>query len=119
MTAVYVNINGELRDQSLIDIPSDREFRSAWQFSGAAVEVDMTKAKDIQRGKLRAERAAKFSELDSEWFRADEDADAAKKAEVAAKKKALRDVTEHQKIAKAKTPDELKGLTLAALVGDK
>lgn len=114
---VLINIGGEIRRALDVNPPQDRAFRSAWQFNGAAVAVDMAKATEVQRDRLRAERAAQFNALDAEWFRADEAGDAAKKAEIAARKKALRDVTAHPKLAKAKTPDELKACTLSALVG--
>lgn len=115
MTTTYININGEVRDASSLNVPKDRAFRGAWQFNGDAVEIDMTAAKEIQKQKLRAERAPKFAELDAEWFRADEEGDAAAKALIVAKKRALRDVTQNDKLLKAKTAEELKELTLEAL----
>lgn len=111
----YININGEVRDAASLNMPKDRAFRGAWQFNGDAVEIDMAKAKDIQRNKIRAERADKFPALDAEWFLADEAEDTAKKAEIAARKKALRDVTVDPRIESAKTPDDLSKLTLEAL----
>lgn len=111
----YININGEVRDASSLNVPQDRAFRGAWQFNGDAVEIDMTAAKEIHKQKLRAERAPKFAELDTEWFRADEEDDTAAKARIVAKKRALRDVTVDARIANAKTPEELKALTLEDL----
>ena len=112
---VLININGDIRDAASLTIPPNRAFRNAWQFAGPAVEVDMTKARGIQRDRLRAERAGRFAELDSEWFRADEASDAAKKADVAARKKKLRDVTADPRIEAAATPEALQALTLDAL----
>ena len=48
------------------DIPSDRFFRNAWVADGAAVAVDLGKAKDIGhdiRRTMRAEEFAPFDEI--------------------------------------------------------
>ena len=111
-----ININGDLRDAALLTVPQDRTFRDAWQFIGAAIEVDMMKARDIHRDRLRAERAPRFSELDAAWFRAAETGDTDAQTAVAGMKQALRDVTADPRIDAAATPDELKALTLDALL---
>ena len=46
------------------DIPSDRYFRNAWVAEGAAVAVDLGKAKDIGHDKRRAQRAEEFAPFD-------------------------------------------------------
>lgn len=51
---------------SAAEIPSDRTFRNAWEMSGKAVAVNMTKAKGIAHDKRRASRAAEFAPLDIE-----------------------------------------------------
>jgi hypothetical protein len=111
-----ININGDIRDAASLTVPADRTFRGAWQFDGNAVEIDMDKARDIHRDHLRAERAPRLAALDTEWFRAAETGDAALQAEVAARKQALRNVTEDTRIKAAATPDKLKALTLDALL---
>lgn len=88
-------------------IPATRDFRNAWVLNGKAVAVDMPKARDIHRDRLRALRAPLFAGLDIEYQRADEAGDKVAKSEIAAKKKALRDVTVDPAIEAAKTPDEL------------
>ena len=45
-------------------IPSDRTFRGAWVANGAAVEVDLNRAKEIGHDKRRAQRAEEFAPLD-------------------------------------------------------
>ncbi len=117
MAQTYINIDGDVRDASSLTTPNDRVFRGAWQFNGNAVEVDMTKAREIHKDNLRAERAPRFETLDTEWFRAAETNNTDAQAEVATKKQALRDVTKDSRITKAKTPDQLKALTLDALLG--
>lgn len=96
-------------------IPADRSFRNAWKAAPGRVEVDMPKARDIHRDALRAKRAPLMAALDVEYMRADENGDAAKKAEIAAKKQTLRDVTKAPEIEAARTPDELKAVLPAAL----
>ena len=46
-------------------IPSDRFFRNAWVVNGAAVDVDLDKAKDIGHDIRRAQREAEFAPFDA------------------------------------------------------
>jgi len=112
----YININGDIRDAASLSVPADRTFRGAWQFSGDAVEIDMAKARDIHRDRLRAERNLRFDALDAEWFRAAEAGDTDAQTAIAEVKQALRDVTADPRIVAAETPDELKALTLDVLI---
>ena len=116
MTKTYININGDVRDASSLTVPTDRTFRGAWQYNGNAVEIDMSKARDIHKDNLRAERAPRLEALDVDYMKALEAGSGADA--IAAKKKTLRDVTADSKIAAAKTPDELKALDLATLLGE-
>lgn len=90
------------------DIPSDRAFREAWKLDGPAIVHDMDRARAIHRGRMRAARAPLLAALDIGYQRADERGDAAAKADVVARKQALRDVTADPAIAAAEAPDELK-----------
>jgi len=47
------------------DIPSDRTFRNAWVANGAAVDVDLDKAKDIGHDIRRTKREAEFAPFDA------------------------------------------------------
>ena len=49
---------------SAADIPSDRFFRDAWIADGAAVAVDLGKAKDIGHDKRRTARTEAFAPFD-------------------------------------------------------
>ena len=109
----YININGDVREASSLTVPSDRAFRSAWQFEGEAVSVDMDKARGIQKDVIRQERAPELESLDIQTMKALEAGGDV--AEVAAKKKVLRDATDDPRIEAASTPEELKSLTLKAL----
>lgn len=75
------------------EIPSDRYFRNAWKDDGDKVGHDLPKCKEIKKDKMREIRKPLLEKLDIEYQRADEVKDEAKKAEIAAKKQALRDVT--------------------------
>jgi hypothetical protein len=86
-------------------IPTDRTFRNAWK---ADLSVDMEKAKEIHRQRLRELRKPILEALDVEFMRALEKGDVAAQASLAAKKQALRDVTADPSIANASTPEELK-----------
>lgn len=112
-----ININGDIRDAASLDVPKDRTFRGAWQFNGAAVEVDMAKARDIHRQNLRAERAPRLEALDVEFMRKLENGEGT--AITTAMKRRLRDVTSHPRIESATTPEELKALTLDVLLASK
>lgn len=90
------------------EIPSDRTFRDAWAMVGLSVVVDMPKARELHKHKLRALRAPKLTTLDVAYLKADEGGNAALKAQIAATKRALRDVTADPRIAAALTPEELK-----------
>ena len=109
----YININGDVRDASSLTVPTDRTFRGAWQFNGAAVEIDMTAAREIHRDNLRAERKPLLEALDVAYMRALEDDTGT--VDITAEKQALRDVTADPRIDAATTPDELKALTLDVL----
>lgn len=72
------------------------------------ITVNLNKAKDITKDRLRAERAPLLAAQDVAYQRADEAGDVAKKAEVVAEKNRLRDIT---KLAdQATTLDQLKAL---------
>lgn len=97
-------------------IPIDRTFRNAWRNNAAGKpEVDMPAARELWRDKMRRARGPKLAALDVEYQRADEAADAGKKAEVVKRKQLLRDVTDDPRIEAAKTPDDLKAVWPAEL----
>lgn len=97
------------------EIPTDRTFRAAWVDGGSGVSHDMAKCREIHKNNLRAIRAPILAALDLDYMRADEAGDGQKKAQIKAKKQALRDVTADPSIAAAKTPNELKNAIPEAL----
>ena len=112
----YININGDVREASSLTVPTDRTFRGAWQFNGDAVEVDMAAARNIHKDNLRAERAPRLADLDVAYMKALEAGSGA--ADIATQKQTLRDITSDSRIANASTPDALKALDLATLLGE-
>ena len=112
----YININGDVREASSLTVPTDRTFRGAWQFNGDAVDVDMTSALTIHKDNLRAERKPRLDALDVEYMKALEAGTGADA--IAAQKATLRDITDDARLAAATTPDELKALDLATLLGE-
>lgn len=89
------------------DIPSDRFFRNAWIADGAAVAVDLGKAKDIGHDIRRQQRAEEFQPFDEIIAKQIPGADA---AEAEANRQAIRDkYTQVQaEIEVAATPTEIK-----------
>ena len=91
------------------EILSDRTFRNAWETSkGKSTEVNLSKAKDIAKEKVREARTPKFQELDIAYQRADEAGDADAKAAVVTKKQTARDATANTKITNADSVANLK-----------
>ncbi len=112
----YININGDVREASSLNVPTDRTFRGAWQFNGDAVDVDMTAALAIHKDNLRAERKPRLDALDVEYMKALEAGTGADA--IATQKATLRDITDDARLAAATSPDELKALDLATLLGE-
>jgi hypothetical protein len=79
------------------------------------ITVDMPKARDIWRDKIREERKPKLEQLDVDFMRAVEADDATEKAAIATKKQALRDATSDPAIEAATTPEALKLVRPSAL----
>jgi hypothetical protein len=88
-------------------VPQDRTFRAALKLN---LKHDIAKCREIWKDEMRRARAPKLAALDVEYQRADEAGNAEAKVAVAKRKQALRDVTAHPKIAKAKTPEQLKAI---------
>jgi len=65
------NLNGDplpkvvsWRTIALADIPTDREYRDAWTDTGAVIDHDLDKAKEIHRAKFNEEIATKIFKND-------------------------------------------------------
>lgn len=89
------------------EIPQDREFRGAWTYD---LEIDIEKAKEIKKNKIRQERKPLLEALDVEFMRAIENGDTVKQEEIKLEKQRLRDIT--TQINSIETIDELKGFKI-------
>lgn len=89
------------------EIPSD-EFFDALRAdeSGAALVIDMDRAREIHKTQMRLARIPKLAALDVAFQRALETG--ADTSAIVAQKQALRDVTSDPAIEAAQTPEELK-----------
>lgn len=106
MTKTYIEIGGVEYDPEVVNHPSDRLFRSAWSTDGTSISVNMVKAKDIWRDKIRQAREEVLEKLDKDYMRALETG--ADTSQIVADKQALRDAPAHPAIDAATTTEELK-----------
>jgi hypothetical protein len=88
-------------------IPADRFFRNAWVANGAAVDVDLGKAKDIGHDIRRTMRSEEFQPYDEVIAKQIPGVDA---AEAEAARQAIRDkyAAVQDAVNAAKTPDAIK-----------
>ena len=80
------------------------------------ITIDMAKAKEIHKTRIRAARPEKFAELDIEFQRALETS--ADTSAIIAKKQALRDAPADSAIDAATTDAELKSQWNTSVLGD-
>lgn len=106
-----VLVDGQIVEGGLA--PQDRTFRNAWSLEGGAIEVNMVKAMDIQRDRIREERAPILAALDIEFMKAL--GSGGDISAIEAQKQVLRDAPAHASISTASTPDELKAITLTSI----
>lgn len=98
------------------EIPTDRTFRDAWVDTNTKIDVDMVKAREIQKDRLRYERAPLLEKLDVDYMKALESGNTKLQAAITAEKTLLRDITKTPEIEAAKTPEELKAITVATTI---
>lgn len=95
---------------NLADLPRDNDFYDAWEMDDTSVTVNLAKAKEITKNRLRAERKPLLEAQDVAFQRALETG--ADTSAIVAEKNRLRDIT---KLAdSATTLDELRGLKAGA-----
>ena len=87
-------------------IPADREFRDAWQHSNGKIDVDIAKAQEITKNRLRKERQPLLEKLDVEVMK--NITDPVKLDEIEVQKQVLRDIT--KVVDTLTTVDELKAV---------
>jgi len=97
------------------ELMNDYTFRGAWIDTGTKIDVDMVKARDIWRDKMREARAPILADLDTQYLKADETADTQLKTTIVEQKQVLRDITAIPEIEAAETPEALKAIWPAEL----
>ena len=83
------------------------------------IGVNIAKAKEIQKERFRQVRKPLLEALDIEYQRADEANDSSKKAEVATKKQALRDVTNNSTLNAASSAADIRAVWDASVLGER
>lgn len=116
MIKTYIETQQGLVDAKNTQCPSERIFRQAWQLNDGVIEVDMVKARDIWRDKIRLARSSALSSLDCDYMKAMEVADVTLQQSIAQQKQALRDAPKDEGIDTALNPDELKQVQPAGLI---
>ena len=109
----YVRIGASTRLATRHAQPATgRVFRDAWAWpvGRGAISIDMDRARDIVRERIRGEREERWQAADAAFNRALESG--ASTAEEAAARQALRDAPAHRSIADALTPAALAAITL-------
>lgn len=96
------------------EVPSDRTFRNAWKDEGG-IKVDMPKAVNITKDRLRAERAPLLAALDVEFLLALEAENQKKQREIRERKQYLRDLPQDIRFVAAQTPGDLLAIKIDRL----
>lgn len=105
-------VTHKVMDTSLLPM---RVYREAWTLVGGMfLEIDMEKAKEIQRDLWREAREPLLLALDALWMRAQEENDTAAMAAIHIAKDDLRDVT-LTNLSSVTTPEELYAVWPAVL----
>lgn len=102
----------------------DTSYQSAWQCNwedpeDTTVSIEMVKAREVYRDKIRPERDLLLRKMDVQFMLALEQGDSVKQTEVATDKQYLRDVTGLQDIEDCISLAELEALDLLAIVRNK
>jgi len=92
----------------------EAEFIDAWTIDAT---IDLERAKDVWRRKMRPVRNERLKQLDLQWMQAMELGDTVAAAAVAAKKQELRDITKRDELKYAKSLAEVKAFWPAVLNG--
>ena len=112
--AALANTVPNCRVVDVDSLPKDREFRDAWTMEG---KIDLAKAKEIWKNKIRVVRDMRLQELDVKWMKAMEKGEVKIAQSIAADKQVLRDVTEREELTKASSVEEIKAFWPQILKG--
>ena len=111
----YVVVDGETLDTAAYDLPKNRNFTDAWALAedkdhNQIVVIDVEKAKDVWKRKMREARSPLMTKLDAEYFMALEQQNTTKAGEIAATKQLLRDVTKLPELLNATSVEEIEAV---------
>lgn len=103
----FIKIGATSYNAADYEIPAKRTFRDGWEANAdtGVISVNMEKAKDIWRDKIRLAREPELAKLDTAFMKAQETG--ADTTAIVAAKQALRDAPADPAIDAATTPDEL------------
>ncbi len=103
----FIEIGGSEYSSEDYSYPVERNFREAWDLSSSPnlIVVNMEKAREIWRDKIRRERVNALQQLDAEYMKALEAG--SDTANIVSQKQALRDAPALPSIDAASTPEEL------------
>ena len=106
----FIKIGATSYNAADYEVPAERTFREGWEANSdtGVISVNMEKAKDIWRDKIRLAREPELAKLDTAFMKAQETG--ADTTAIVAQKQALRDAPAHADIDAATTPDELKAV---------
>ena len=106
----FIKIGASSYSAADYTVPAERTFRDGWEANEDTeiISVNMTKAKDIWRDKIRAARVEPLAALDTAYMKALETG--ADTSSIITQKQALRDAPALASIDNATTPDELKAI---------
>ena len=108
--SIFIKIGATEYDSADYEIPSERTFREGWEANSDTnvISVNMDKARDIWRDKIRRARVEPLEALDMAYMKALETS--ADTTQIIADKQALRDAPALSSISSASTVDELKAI---------
>ena len=92
------------------EIPTDQTYRNAWRLSDTEdklITIDIDKAKEVWKTKMRQVRELLFPKLDTQYFIALERGTQEDQKAIADRKQLLRDVTKLPELEAARTIEEL------------
>ena len=114
--STFIKIGASTYDSADYEIPAERTFRGGWEANTdtGVISVNMDKARDIWRDKIRQARVEPLAALDTAYMKALETS--ADTTQIIADKQALRDAPALSSINAASTVDELIAIQPAGLV---
>jgi len=116
MSSVFIKIGAVTYNTADWTAPAERIFRDAWEATGAdtgVIGINMEKAKELWREKIRQARIEPLAALDTAYMKALETG--AETTQIIAEKQALRDAPADAGIDAATTPEELAAVQPAGL----